>query len=73
MMTPAEREKITDLTKCDFREMHEHYVKLREERRALSKEEKQKLKEVWFYQRNDFFIVGEMIFSQKDHITNFYF
>uniref|UniRef100_A0A915Q7U6 DNA topoisomerase I n=1 Tax=Setaria digitata TaxID=48799 RepID=A0A915Q7U6_9BILA len=45
VMTPAEREKITDLTKCDFREMHEHYVKLREERRALSKEEKQKLKE----------------------------
>ncbi|KAM3720692.1 DNA topoisomerase [Dirofilaria immitis] len=46
MMTPAEREKITDLTKCDFREMHDHYVKLREERRSLSKEEKQKLKEI---------------------------
>ncbi|MCP9260382.1 DNA topoisomerase I, mitochondrial [Dirofilaria immitis] len=42
----AEREKITDLTKCDFREMHDHYVKLREERRSLSKEEKQKLKEI---------------------------
>ncbi|VDN82851.1 unnamed protein product [Brugia pahangi] len=46
VMTPAEREKITDLTKCDFREMHDHYVKLREERRSLSKEEKQKLKEI---------------------------
>ncbi|OZC12397.1 hypothetical protein X798_00028 [Onchocerca flexuosa] len=46
MMTPAEREKITDLTKCDFREMHAHYVKLREERRSLSKEEKQKIKEM---------------------------
>lgn len=46
VMTPAEREKITDLTKCDFREMHDHYIKLREERRSLSKEEKQKLKEI---------------------------
>uniref|UniRef100_A0A158Q736 DNA topoisomerase I n=1 Tax=Elaeophora elaphi TaxID=1147741 RepID=A0A158Q736_9BILA len=45
VMTPEEREKITDLTKCDFREMHDHYMKLREERRSLSKEEKQKLKE----------------------------
>uniref|UniRef100_A0A8R1XQI3 DNA topoisomerase I n=1 Tax=Onchocerca volvulus TaxID=6282 RepID=A0A8R1XQI3_ONCVO len=46
VMTPAEREKITDLTKCDFREMHAYYVKLREERRSLSKEEKQKMKEI---------------------------
>ncbi|CAG9536054.1 unnamed protein product [Cercopithifilaria johnstoni] len=46
VMTPAEREKITDLMKCDFREMHDHYVKIREERRSLSKEEKQKIKEV---------------------------
>uniref|UniRef100_A0A1I7VDA3 DNA topoisomerase I n=1 Tax=Loa loa TaxID=7209 RepID=A0A1I7VDA3_LOALO len=45
VMTPAEREKITDLTKCDFREMHAHYVQLREERRSLSKEDKQKIKE----------------------------
>lgn len=50
-MNSAEREKITDLTKCDFRELHEHYVKLREERRSLSKEEKQKLKEVCLEKR----------------------
>lgn len=47
-MSVAEREKITDLMKCDFREMHAHFIKLREERRSLSKEEKRKLKEVRF-------------------------
>lgn len=51
-MIPAEREKITDLMKCDFREMHDHYVRLREERKALSKEEKQKLKEVRLQKKN---------------------
>ncbi|VDN01817.1 unnamed protein product [Thelazia callipaeda] len=45
MMTPAEREVIKDLAKCDFREMHAYFMKLREERKALTKEEKQKLKE----------------------------
>lgn len=45
-MTPAEREKITDLKLCDFREMHAHFVKLNEERKAMSKEEKQTIKQV---------------------------
>lgn len=45
-MTPAEREKITDLKLCDFREMHAHFVKLSEERKAMSKEEKQTIKQV---------------------------
>ncbi|VDK54797.1 unnamed protein product [Gongylonema pulchrum] len=45
VMTPEEREKITDLKLCDFRQMHAHFVKLSEERKAMSKEEKQKIKQ----------------------------
>lgn len=45
-MTAAERETITELEKCDFRPMAAHFQKLSEERKAMSKEEKQKLKEV---------------------------
>uniref|UniRef100_F1KRZ4 DNA topoisomerase I n=1 Tax=Ascaris suum TaxID=6253 RepID=F1KRZ4_ASCSU len=44
-MTAAERETITELEKCDFRPMAAHFQKLSEERKAMSKEEKQKLKE----------------------------
>ncbi|VDK48508.1 unnamed protein product [Anisakis simplex] len=45
-MTPAERETITDLKKCDFRAMNEYFEKMSEERKAMSKEEKQKIKEM---------------------------
>merc|ERR1719203_2499730 len=44
-MKESEREKITDLTKCDFTEIHEHFKKISEERKARSKEEKKKEKE----------------------------
>jgi DNA topoisomerase-1 len=44
-MTSAERAKITELEKCDFREMSAYYATLTEERKAMSKEEKLKLKE----------------------------
>ena len=46
MMTSAEREKIKDLTKCDFKAMHEYFITERETRRNMTKEEKQKLKEL---------------------------
>ncbi|KAE9550306.1 hypothetical protein FO519_006496 [Halicephalobus sp. NKZ332] len=45
-MNSAEREKIKDLSKCDFKPMHEHFISERETRRNMSKEEKQKLKEL---------------------------
>jgi len=44
-MTDAEKETITDLKKCDFREINEYYKKKGEERKAMSKEEKLKIKE----------------------------
>uniref|UniRef100_A0A0K0CUE4 DNA topoisomerase I n=1 Tax=Angiostrongylus cantonensis TaxID=6313 RepID=A0A0K0CUE4_ANGCA len=45
VMSPAERELITDLKKCDFREMTVHFEKQSEIRKAMSKEEKAKIKE----------------------------
>ncbi|MFH4976286.1 hypothetical protein AB6A40_002995 [Gnathostoma spinigerum] len=44
-MTNEEREKITELKKCDFREIFEYFKKISEERKAMSKEEKNKIKE----------------------------
>ncbi|VDD91647.1 unnamed protein product [Enterobius vermicularis] len=44
-MTPKEREIITDLKKCDFRSMHAYFVEMSEKRKAMPKEEKQKIKE----------------------------
>ncbi|KAI1243671.1 DNA topoisomerase I, partial [Lamprotornis superbus] len=44
-MTSEEQEIIQDLDKCDFREIHKYFVDKNEARKALSKEEKQKLKE----------------------------
>uniref|UniRef100_A0A8C2THC7 DNA topoisomerase I n=1 Tax=Coturnix japonica TaxID=93934 RepID=A0A8C2THC7_COTJA len=44
-MTPQEQEIIKQLDKCDFREIHKYFVDKNEARKALSKEEKQKLKE----------------------------
>lgn len=40
MMTSEEKATITDLTKCDFRDMHAYFMKVSEERKARSKEEK---------------------------------
>ena len=43
-MTAAEAAKITDLSGCDFTHIHRYFVQRSEEKKALSKEEKQKLK-----------------------------
>ncbi|RCN41180.1 Eukaryotic DNA topoisomerase I, DNA binding protein [Ancylostoma caninum] len=45
VMTPQERELITDLKKCDFRQMDVYFKEQSEIRKAMSKEEKQKIKE----------------------------
>ncbi|XP_074997163.1 DNA topoisomerase I, mitochondrial isoform X2 [Calonectris borealis] len=44
-MTSKEQKIIKDLDKCDFREIHKYFVDKSEARKALSKEDKQKLKE----------------------------
>ncbi|XP_061851046.1 DNA topoisomerase I, mitochondrial isoform X2 [Colius striatus] len=44
-MTSDEQEVIKELAKCDFREIHKYFVDKSEARKALPKEEKQKLKE----------------------------
>ncbi|XP_071278027.1 DNA topoisomerase I, mitochondrial isoform X2 [Agelaius tricolor] len=44
-MTSEEQEIIKDLDKCDFGEIHKYFVDKNEARKALPKEEKQKLKE----------------------------
>lgn len=44
-MTLAEQKIIKDLDKCDFSEIHKYFVDKSEARKALPKEEKQKLKE----------------------------
>ncbi|VDN56701.1 unnamed protein product [Dracunculus medinensis] len=45
VMTAIEREKIKELAKCDFREMSAYYQQLTEEKKAMTKEEKLKIKE----------------------------
>ncbi|PNF22470.1 DNA topoisomerase 1 [Cryptotermes secundus] len=45
VMTEKEKEKITDLSKCNFKHMHKYFVARTEERKAMSKEEKKKIKE----------------------------
>jgi len=44
-MTSEERDLITDLKKCDFRDINDYYKMKSEERKAMSKEEKLKIKE----------------------------
>ncbi|XP_038198554.1 DNA topoisomerase I, mitochondrial isoform X3 [Arvicola amphibius] len=44
-MTAEERKLITHLDKCDFTEIHRHFVERTEARRTLPREQKQKLKE----------------------------
>ncbi|MBN3299128.1 TOP1 topoisomerase, partial [Amia calva] len=43
-MTPRERKVITDLSKCDFTEIHKYFADKVEEKRAMTKEQKQELK-----------------------------
>lgn len=40
-MTAEEKAKITDLKKCNFQEICDYFKKKTEERKAMSKEEKQ--------------------------------
>ena len=44
-MTEKERDKIRDLSKCDFSEINEYFKKVSEERKNRSKEEKKAEKE----------------------------
>ncbi|CAJ1051333.1 DNA topoisomerase 1 [Xyrichtys novacula] len=44
-MTSEEKSKITDLKKCDFNEMSEYFKAQSEARKAMTKEEKLKIKE----------------------------
>ncbi|XP_046469441.1 DNA topoisomerase I, mitochondrial isoform X2 [Neodiprion pinetum] len=45
VMTESERSKIMELSKCNFKEMHAYFLQKSEERKAMSKEEKKKIKE----------------------------
>ena len=38
--SPKEDVKVTDLEKCDFRPMYEHFERERERKKAMTKEEK---------------------------------
>ena len=40
VMTEKEKEKLRDLSKCDFSEINEYFKKVSEERKGRSKEEK---------------------------------
>lgn len=44
-MTPKEKEIITDLKKCDFKQIDEHFKEVSAKRKEMSKEEKKKIKE----------------------------
>ncbi|CAH1270849.1 TOP1 [Branchiostoma lanceolatum] len=44
VMTPEERKVITNLDKCDFRQMDVYYKEKSEERKAMTKEQKQEIK-----------------------------
>ncbi|KAL1286227.1 DNA topoisomerase 1 [Trichinella pseudospiralis] len=69
MMNPKERETITDLSRCNFREMNEYFTKKSEERKALSKDEKKKLKDEQEAQR---LIYGyAVVDGHKEKIGNY--
>jgi DNA topoisomerase-1 len=40
VMTEKEKERITDLSKCNFKQMRKYFLAKSEERKAMSKEEK---------------------------------
>lgn len=45
VMTEQERAKVIDLSKCNFKEMQAYFMQKSEERKAMTKEEKLKIKE----------------------------
>ncbi|KAI6220979.1 DNA topoisomerase I [Aphelenchoides fujianensis] len=45
VMNREEKERIADLSKCDFRAMRDYFAEETEKRKAMSKEEKAKIKE----------------------------
>lgn len=53
-MTDDERATIKTLSKCDFKEMHAHFLQLTEERKNRTKEEKQKIKEANLALQNEY-------------------
>ena len=44
-MTSEEAATIKDFTRCNFKEIHQHFVKKSEEKKQMTKEEKKKIKE----------------------------
>ncbi|KAF8567646.1 hypothetical protein P879_04197 [Paragonimus westermani] len=69
VMNEDERRIIKSLSKCDFKEMHAHFVKLSEERKNRTKEEKQKVKEENLAIQNEY---GYCILDgHKQRIGNF--
>ncbi|CAH8623691.1 unnamed protein product [Heterobilharzia americana] len=68
-MNEEERRTIKSLSKCDFREMHQYFLKLSEERKNRTKEEKQKAKEENLQIQNEY---GYCILDgHKQRIGNF--
>lgn len=68
-MNEEERRTIKSLSKCDFREMHQYFLKLSEERKNRTKEEKQKIKEENLQIQNEY---GYCILDgHKQRIGNF--
>ncbi|KAI6230173.1 DNA topoisomerase I [Aphelenchoides fujianensis] len=69
VMNREEKERIADLTKCDFREMRDYFAEETEKRKAMSKEEKAKIKEA---KEAEAKIYGfAMIDGHKQKIGNF--
>ncbi|XP_003973717.1 DNA topoisomerase I, like [Takifugu rubripes] len=68
-MTSEEKAKITDLKKCDFSEMHQYFKAQSEARKAMTKEEKLKIKEEneRLLQQYGFCIMD----NHKERIANF--
>ncbi|GMR33925.1 hypothetical protein PMAYCL1PPCAC_04120, partial [Pristionchus mayeri] len=68
-MTPSERELITDLKKCDLRQIDAYYKEQSEKRKAMTKEEKLKIKEE---KEEEMRIYGfALIDGHKEKIANF--
>lgn len=53
-MTPEEREIITDLKLCNFKQMHTYFVSKNEERKNMTKEEKQVRRSFYLIYSNTF-------------------
>jgi DNA topoisomerase-1 len=68
-MTADEREKIKNLDKCDFRQIQAHYIAETEKRKAMTKEEKLKLKEEREKEQKEYGIA--IIDGHRQKIANF--